>query len=417
MKFFNRIKSAFYALTHDTTTISLLDERFWTQYGSIRNSKLSEVTYFTCLKTLSEAVAKLPLKMYQETPKGVSKAKNSALYNVLKVRPNKNMTATTFWATVVTVMYHYGNCYVYIARNKEPELLILDNRYMTVYDDNAKLIDDNGGVWYIYSEPVTGKVYKFSTDEILHFKTYMTFDGIMGLAVKDVLALTIDGAMDSQKFIKNLYETGLTGKVSVEYTADLNEDLRKNLISTIETATSANSALTYIPIPAGMKLNPLNLKLTDAQFLELKKYTALQIAGAFGIKPNQLNDYEKSSYANSEAQQQAFLTDTMLVILKGLEEELASKLLTSEELQQGYFFKFNVDVVLRATFSQRMEGYAKARQNGWLSANDIRGKEDMPHIPEEDGGNAYLINGNMIPLKVAMEGGSQNAKTQEQETE
>ena len=149
----------------------------------------------------------------------------------------------------------------------------------------------------------------------------------------------------------------------------------------------------------------------------MKKYTALQIAGAFGIKPNQLNDYEKSSYANSEAQQQAFLTDTMLVILKGLEEELASKLLTSEELQQGYFFKFNVDVVLRATFSERMEGYAKARQNGWLSANDIRSKEDMPHIPEEDGGNAYLINGNMIPLKVAMEGGSQNAKTQEQETE
>ena len=241
----------------------------------------------------------------------------------------------------------------------------------------------------------------------------MTFDGIMGLAVKDVLALTIDGAMDSQKFIKNLYETGLTGKVAVEYTADLNEDLRKNLISTIETATSANSAFTYIPIPAGMKLNPLNLKLTDAQFLELKKYTALQIAGAFGIKPNQLNDYEKSSYANSEAQQQAFLTDTMLVILKGLEEELASKLLTSEELQQGYFFKFNVDVVLRATFSQRMEGYAKARQNGWLSANDIRSKEDMPHISEDEGGNAYLINGNMIPLKVAMEGGNQkNVKTQ-----
>jgi len=147
--------------------------------------------------------------------------------------------------------------------------------------------------------------------------------------------------------------------------------------------------------------------------LELKKYTALQIAGAFGIKPNQLNDYEKSSYANSEAQQQAFLTDTMLVILKGLEEELASKLLTSEELQQGYFFKFNVDVVLRATFSQRMEGYAKARQNGWLSANDIRSKEDMPHISEDEGGNAYLINGNMIPLKVAMEGGNQkNVKTQ-----
>ena len=293
--------------------------------------------------------------MYQETTKGVSKAKNSALYNVLKVRPNKNMTATTFWATVVTVMYHYGNCYVYIARNKEPELLILDNRYMTVYDDNAKLIDDNGGVWYIYSEPVTGKVYKFSTDEILHFKTYMTFDGIMGLAVKDVLALTIDGAMDSQKFIKNLYETGLTGKVAVEYTADLNEELRKKLISTIETAASANSALTFIPIPAGMKLNPLNLKLTDAQFLELKKYTALQIAGAFGIKPNQINNYEKSSYSNSETQQLAFLVDTALYRLKMYEEEINAKVLSLKEEEAGYFYKFNEKAILRTDTKTQME--------------------------------------------------------------
>ena len=142
----------------------------------------------------------------------------------------------------------------------------------------------------------------------------------------------------------------------------------------------------------------------------MKKYTALQIAGAFGIKPNQINDYEKSSYANSEAQQQAFLTDTLLVILKGLEEELTSKLFTAEEIQQGYFFKFNVDVILRATFTQRMAGYAQARQNGWLCANDILEKEDMPYISAEEGGFAYLVNGNMISLKQAMNGGDKNVK-------
>ena len=46
-----------------------------------------------------------------------------------------------------------------------------------------------------------------------------------------------------------------------------------------------------------------------------------------------------------------------------------------------------------------MEGYAIARNNGWMSANDIRALENQNPIPEEDGGNAYLVNGNMISLK------------------
>ena len=71
-----------------------------------------------------------------------------------------------------------------------------------------------------------------------------------------------------------------------------------------------------MPVPLGMKLTPLDIKLTDAQFFELRKHTALQIAGAFGVKPNQINDYSKSSYSNSEMQQLSFLTETMLFILK-----------------------------------------------------------------------------------------------------
>jgi hypothetical protein len=50
-----------------------------------------------------------------------------------------------------------------------------------------------------------------------------------------------------------------------------------------------------------------------------------------------------------------------------------------------------------------MEGYAIGRQNGWLSTNDIRGLEDLPEVPEEQGGNDYLVNGNMIPIAVARE--------------
>lgn len=404
----NRIKNAFNALTGKYETVSMNDERFWNIAGGYKNSKLSETTYFTCLKTLGESVAKLPLKLYQETEQGIRKATDIDIYNILKVRPNVNMTATTFWATVVINQHHYGNCYVYPQTiNGKLQLIPLDNDYMRVWDDNAKILTSKGGIWYVYTEPLTGQTYKFCQDEILHFKTSMTFDGIIGLAVKDVLELTIDGALDSQRFIKNLYENGLTGKATVEYTADLSEANRKKAISSFEAAAEADKAITFIPVPSGFKVTPLNIKLTDAQFLEMKKYTALQIAAAFGIKPNQINDYEKSSYANSEAQQQAFLVDTLLVILKGIEEELSAKLLTDKQIQDGYFFKFNVDAILRATFTQRMMGYAQARQNGWLSANDILGKEDLPFIPDEEGGNAYLVNGNMKPITDVMRGGDE----------
>lgn len=92
---------------------------------------------------------------------------------------------------------------------------------------------------------------------------------------------------------------------------------------------------TFIPVPLGSKIEPLNIKLTDSQFIELRKHSALQIAAAFGVKPNQVNDYEKSSFANSESQQLAFLTDTLLWILKGYEEELSWKLLEPEQINRG----------------------------------------------------------------------------------
>ena len=407
MKLLNRFKNAITAFNMTAETMTY-DELWQTVYPQGHKEALSEITYFTCLKVLSESVAKLPLKLYRETERGMERARDMPLYNILKLRPNKNMTATTFWATVEAIKHHYGNAYVYPyyrTARAAPELMILDNNHITVYDDNAKIISDSRQIWYLYSEPVTGRTYKIPESDILHFKTYMSFDGITGLSVREILKATIDGAGRGQDFINSMYKNGLTGKVAVEYTADLDDAHRRKLISTIKTASEAEDAINYIPIPWGVKLSPLNLKLTDAQFIEIKKYTALQIAGAFGIKPNQLNDYDKSSYANSEQQQQAFLVDTLLVNLKGIEEELTTKLLTDEQVARGYFFKFNVDAILRASFAERMEGYNKARQNGWLNANEIREKEDMPQIPDDEGGNAYLVNGNMMPITAVMNGG------------
>jgi HK97 family phage portal protein len=160
-----------------------------------------------------------------------------------------------------------------------------------------------------------------------------------------------------------------------------------------------------------MKLEPLNIKLTDSQFFELKKYTALQIAGAFGIKPNQINDYEKSSYANSEMQNISFYIDTELYILKQYEEEINYKMLDPAERQDGKYFKFNENVILRTDAKSQatiLTGYV---QNGIYTPNEARSLRDLPR---KEGGDDLICNGNYIKVvqigKTDKEGGGNNAE-------
>ena len=133
--------------------------------------------------------------------------------------------------------------------------------------------------------------------------------------------------------MNNLYESGLTAKATLEYTGELNEKAKTALVKSRLRSSAAGRRNTgkILPVPLGMKLTPLDIKLTDSQFFELKKYTALQIAGAFGVKPNQINDYSKSSCSNSEMQQLSFYVDTELFIIKQYEEEINFKILPDED--------------------------------------------------------------------------------------
>ena len=127
--------------------------------------------------------------------------------------------------------------------------------------------------------------------------------------------------------------------------------------------------------------------------MELKKYSALQIASAFGIKPVQINDYSKSSYASSENQNLAFLVDTLLFILKQYEEELNYKLLNEKEIRKGYYFKFNTGMLLRADLKTQVESLTQGISGGLYTQNEARSFLDLEAKP---GGDYLIVNGSMI---------------------
>lgn len=401
MRLWNKVRNSFMNMI-GRPVAGVQDEELmrWLGINSTSKNALAETTYFTCLKLLAETLGKMPLKFKQETKKGVIRAEPNAAYFVLKTRPNPYMTPTVFWSTVEMNRNHYGNAYVYCRYNKRTgslvDLWIMESNSVRVIVDDTGYFGENDSIWYVYDDSNTGKQYLFKCDEVLHFKTSMTFNGVKGAPVREILKSTVNGGLSSQNFMNNLYETGLTGSCSLEYVGDLDKDKRRILKETMEElATGAENAGGMIPVPLGMKLTPLNIKLTDSQFFELKKYNALQIAGAFGIKPNQINLYEKSSYASSESQQLSFYMESLQYVLKQYEEEINYKLLLSEEITNGYFFKFNEMAILRADTKTQMETLSTAVNNAIYSSNEAR---DFLDLERKEGGDVLMCNGNYIPI-------------------
>ena len=395
-----KVQNFFFKEDAKNETVDLKDVELaeWLGMDTNNKSKLSEVTYFTCLKMLSESLGKLTLKLYQDTDDGIIGAKAKGIKSNIKLRPNPYMTSSVFWSTVEMNRNHYGNSYVWIRYlgSTLQDLWIMPSTDVEILIDDTGYFGAKGKIWYVYTDTNTGKQYTINSDNVMHFKTSTTFDGINGLAIKDILKQSVEGNLASQNFMNNLYENGLTAAAVLQCSSDLDRDKIKRLVKGLEDfGSGTQNAGKIIPIPLGMQLQPLNIKLTDSQFFELKKYSALQIAGAFGIKPNQINDFSKSSYSNSEMQNLSFYVDTLLYILKQYEEEISYKLLSTKQLEEGYFYKFNVNSILRADLKTQMESISKAINNGIYTINEARSYLDLPAVID---GDVNMVNGNYIKL-------------------
>jgi HK97 family phage portal protein len=391
----NRAKSA----TGETLSLGQLID--FLGLHDTTSSALSEATYFACLKVLSEAIGKLPMKIQQYTPEhGIRVAREHPFYRTLNERPNRHMAASVFWSTMELCRLHYGNAYAWIDTRdiEHPQLWPIDPRTVKVWYDDACELKDAPEVYYI----VTGKNGKrdvLTSEEVLHFKSHQTLDGLVGVSVREQLASTIQGSAKAQKLINAMYDSGMTAKAVLQYTGSMNDANVKQLIKEVGAYLKGEGRSgkdKLIPMPQGFALTPLNMKLADSQFLEVKQYTALQIAAAFGVKPYQVGDYTKSSYASAEAQQLSFLVDTLLYNVKQYEEETSYKIITDADVANGYHAKLNTAVMLRADQQTQINTLSAAVSNFLMTPNEAREKLDLP---AKEGGDRLLGNGASIPVQ------------------
>ena len=423
MAFMDRVRAAVSALTEKDATKNAeqmtLNQllNFLGVHKAGDAAAMSEAVYFACCKVLSEAVGKLPLKIQQyTTDKGIRVAREHPYYRMLNERPNRYMAASTFWSTMELCRNHYGNAYAWIDTRdpKRPQLWPIDPSAVQVWYDDGRRLDQVPDVYYRVS--TKAGVIVMGSEEVLHFKSHNTLDGLVGISVREQLASTIQGNAKAQAYINKLYENGMTAKAVLQYTANLKDEnvqaLTRGLEAYAKGAMKDKGIENIIPVPFGVTLTPLNLKLADSQFLEIKQYTALQIASAFGVKPYQVGDYTKSSYASAEAQQLSFLVDTLLYIVKQYEEEIGYKLLTDTEEAGGYHVKFNTAVILRADQQTQINTLSAAVSSFLMTPNEARERLDLPSKP---GGDQLLGNGASIPVQLAGTQYNQNSAGKEEE--
>ena len=204
MGILDRVKSAF--LNDDIKTANSKDMNLdqlinYLNLGGVKDDALSEATYFACMKVLSESIGKLPLKLQQYTDKsGVEQSRSHPIYNMIANRPNPYMTAAIFWSTIEFNRNHWGNAFAYIkGAGKNMTLWILPSDKVTIVYDDAMKISDSQKVWYVYNQ--NGKQYILDSEEVLHFKTSNTLDGITGISVQAQLAMTIQGNVKAQELV------------------------------------------------------------------------------------------------------------------------------------------------------------------------------------------------------------------------
>ncbi len=375
--------------------------------GKVVNERtaMQMTAVYSCVRILSEAIAGLPLFVYKYGNDG-SKDKylDHPLWRVLHDEPNPEMTSFVFRETMMNHLLLTGNAYAQIIRNARGDVVAL---YPLMPDRMAVDRDSQGRLYYRYrkSSDDAPEVSRnkpsdviLAPSDVLHILG-LGFDGLVGYSPIAMAKNAVGLAIAAEEYGAKFFANGAAPSGVLEHPGTIKdpERIRQSWQSTF--GGSANSNKIAV-LEEGLKYTPIAISPEQAQFLETRKFQINEIARIFRVPPHMLADLEKSSFSNIEQQSLEFVKYTLDPWVIRWEQAMNKSLLLESE-KRDVFTKFNVDGLLRGDYASRMTGYATARQNGWMSANDIRQLENLDRIPEELGGDLYLINGAMTKLQDA----------------
>jgi HK97 family phage portal protein len=346
---------------------------------------------YACVRILAETIASLPLHTYMNTESGKEKARDHPIYYLLSDSPNPEMTSFVFRETLMGHLLLWGNSYSQIIRNGHGKVVAL---YPLLPDKMKVGRSENGEIYYLYTSE--GKEYLLRNTEVLHIPG-LGFDGLIGYSPIAMAKNAIGMALATEEYGAKFFSNGANPGGVLEHPGVV-KDPHRIRDSWNQVYQGTSNAHRVAVLEEGMKFSPIGIPPEQAQFLETRKYQTEEICRIFRVPPHLVGDLERATFSNIEHQSISFVVHTIRPWLVRIEQSINKALFTEKE-KEKYFVSFLVEGLLRGDYESRMRGYSIGIQNGFMSPNDVRSLENMNPIPPEEGGNTYMVNGNMLKLK------------------
>lgn len=324
---------------------------------------MKESTYFSCIKIISESIAKCKFQVIQETDKGEVVLKNHYLYDLLSLRPNTYMSAVDCFKAFIGLSIHYGVSGLLINRNSKGKVIgLYPVRLIECTIDDAGLIKGTKNNKILWDwQGVEGETGSAFDKDVVVLRDF-TLDGIKGKSIRSVTGKTLDTSIKSQDYLNKLFGNGLTNKLAVQLVSDIKDDKELNKIQEkFNRIYSSNGKI--FTVPSGYNLTPLNLSLADAQFTELRKLSKEEIATTLQVPLSKLGIIRDTAISE-EQDNIKFLSDCLQVKITQIEQECDYKLLSDSERKQGLKIRCNQGIMLRLDAKTQAEVISTYVQNG-----------------------------------------------------
>jgi len=346
-----------------------------------KNTAITFTAVWSAVRLLSESISILPVNVYERQPNGdKTLASKNAVYKLVHNEPNYYMSSVTFFEKVMMDLCLSGNSYVQIVRNgggTPQELLPLNAQDINVKINNGQLFYHNR------SSDIVLDDY-----DVLHFKGICDSSGLLGLSPITQNANAIGWGMALEEYGSKYFTNNAKISGVLETDRALSEQAIERLKNSFSnTYNQLQNAQSTAILEEGLSFKPITISPEQSQFLASRVFSITEVARMFNIPTFMLQEHSKSSFNNIESLSQSYVTYTLMPYIRRMESEMNRKLFKKNE-KGKLFVEWNVNGLLRGNIKDRTDAYKTGINNGYMTINEVRRKENMNSVA--DGDELYL---------------------------
>ena len=369
--------SAVKQMVEPTTPIQRIGRRSQVSYSNEEITPEMAITssgVIAIMTLLSQDTASMPLILYARKGRNKFRATDHPYYRLMHDQPNPEMSAMTFRELIVSHLLAWGNFYAQIIFDKAGTAIEL----WPLRPDRMMVQRIEGKKVFVY-RTYDNKLRTFTSDEILHVPGW-GFDGLVGYSRIAIARNAIGLAISTEKYGSKFFANDARPGVVYQHPSALSDTAYKHLTQSFDSNKGADNAWLPKILEEGMTIKEIGIPNDDAQYLQTRSFQLAEINRILGpVPPHMIGDVEKSTSWGTgiDSQEQGYVNHTLRPLAVRIEQPLNSQLLLPSDREQGYFFEHLFDGLLRGDIATRYSAYVQGINNGFMTRNEARERENL----------------------------------------